>query len=258
MALVKTDPFSQVPLFIKMKFGSTELASGTAFFYQRNNSLFLISNWHNYSGRNPLDRKPLSLTAGLPDTISCYICRNEPYIQREWLDLPLHSDDEAYWYEHPTLGRNVDIGALPVTLDEHYKAIVINNLPYTEMTLRVSHDVFILGYPLGILNNYGLPIWKRASVASEPGTSEPKFYVDTATRSGMSGSPVLFRYRGFYKHDQTSHKVGLDDWLGEGDMFVGIYSGRIGASEVEAQLGIVWKSHLIDEIIDGQVKAKIE
>lgn len=30
---------------------------------------------------------------------------------------------------------------------------------------------------------------------------------------------------------------------------LGVYSGRIGASEVEAQLEIVWKVHVIDEIV---------
>jgi hypothetical protein len=32
---------------------------------------------------------------------------------------------------------------------------------------------------------------------------------------------------------------------------LGVYSGRIGASAIEAQLGIVWKTHVIDEIISG-------
>ena len=38
-------------------------------------------------------------------------------------------------------------------------------------------------------------------------------------------------------------------------MFAGIYSGRLRASAVEAQLGIVWKPHLIDEVIDGNTRA---
>jgi hypothetical protein len=32
---------------------------------------------------------------------------------------------------------------------------------------------------------------------------------------------------------------------------LGVYSGRIGASAIEAQLGIVWKTHVIDDIIAG-------
>lgn len=256
MALIATDPFSQVPIFIKMKFGTTELAIGTAFFYRRNDALFLISNWHNLSGRDPKTKKPLADHGGVPNVVSCYLCLNGPYIKREWLELPLNENESPIWYQHPISGSDIDIAVLPVSLNEKFQAIVINDLPFTRMDLRVSHDVFVLGYPLGIMNTHGIPVWKRASVASEPGTSEPYYFVDTATRSGMSGSPVIFRYRGFYKNNLQAPEIADDDWFGEGDMFAGIYSGRLGASSLEAQLGLVWKPHLIDEIIEGRTKAE--
>ena len=255
MAIVTTDPFSQVPVFIKMKFGDTELAIGTAFFYRRNGALFLISNWHCLSGRDPKTKQPLSSHGGVPDAVSCYLCLNGKYIEREWLDIPILENGNPIWYQHPNAGSDVDIGAIPVSIDEKFKPIVINDMPFTKMDLRVSHDVFVLGYPLGMMNSHGLPVWKRASVASEPGSSEPSYLIDTATRSGMSGSPVIFRYRGFYKNDLTAEDIANDDWFGEGDMFAGIYSGRLGASSIEAQLGIVWKPHLIDELIDGRANA---
>ena len=255
MAIVVTDRFSQVPVFIKMKFEATELAVGTAFFYRRNGRLFLISNWHNFSGRDPSTKKPLADHGGVPDTVACYMCLNAPTIEREWLDIPLLENGTPAWYHHSTVGSTIDIGVLPVSLSEKFKAIVLNDMPFDKMNLRVSCDVFVLGYPLGLMSSHGLPIWKRASVASEPGTSEPQYFVDTATRSGMSGSPVIFRYRGFYKNDPHAKEIADDDWFGEGDMFAGIYSGRFGASSVEAQLGVVWKPHLIDEIIDGQTNA---
>ena len=256
MALVSTDPFSQAPIYIKLKFESTELAVGTAFFYRRNSELFLVSNWHNLSGRDPGTKKPLADHGGVPDTVSCYLCLNSPFIQLEWCDFALFKDGAPAWYHHPLLGSGIDIGVLPVWLSEEFRAVVLNEIHTERMTLRVSHDVYVLGYPLGMMNSHGLPVWKRASVASEPGTSEPKYLVDTATRSGMSGSPVVFRYRGFYKNDQTDKGIANDDWFGEGDMFVGVYSGRIGASSIEAQLGVVWKPHLIDEIIDGRTNAE--
>lgn len=251
MPIVRTDPFSQVPLFTKLRHDATELALATSFLYKRNECFFLVSNWHNFAGRDPVTKNPLSANAGVPNTISCYAILKGEYIAREWLDIPLTKGDEPEWYEHPTLGSGIDIGILPLKLDEKYKPIAINEMPYTDMVLRVSHDLFVLGYPLGLDGSHGLPVWKRATVASEPGISKPFFLVDTATRSGMSGSPVIHRYRGFYKNDPKAAKVRPDDWFGEADQFVGIYSGRLGASQLEAQLGIVWKPHLIDEIIDG-------
>ena len=74
-----------------------------------------------------------------------------------------------------------------------------------------------------------------------------KFLVDTATRKGMSGSTVfLFRHNNKYLSEKT---------------FIGIYSGRIAGSDpneyTKAQLGIVWKRHLIDEIVDGRTYGDI-
>ena len=122
MPNVVTDPFSQTSVFIKMKFGETELAAGTAFFYRRNGELYLVSNWHNLSGRNPETKQPLSSHGGVPDRISCYVCLNEPYIKRAWLDLPLVVDDKANWFEHPTHGGGIDIGVLPI--DTHPAQLV--------------------------------------------------------------------------------------------------------------------------------------
>ncbi len=71
-------------------------------------------------------------------------------------------------------------------------------------------------------------------------------YLDTATREGMSGSPVIqYRRRAVSfigNHGQTDFHA----------QFVGIYSGRIIPRDFfEAQLGKVWKADCIDEIIDG-------
>jgi hypothetical protein len=153
----------------------------------------------------------------------------------------------------------VDIAAVQVNPSGQFQSFPVNQGVYTAMELRVSHDVYVLGYPLGLLDaTHGMPVWKRATVATEPGGSSGAFLVDTATRAGMSGSPVFLRYRGFYKTDPESAVANPSDWFGEGDMFVGIYSGRLGASEVEAQLGVVWKARVIEEVIDGNHRASPE
>lgn len=155
------------------------------------------------------------------------------------------------WCEHPTFGHDVDVAVLPVNLPDTTRSIAVNDLKLTPLRLQVSHDVFVIGYPLGITDSLYLPLWKRASVASEPKTSSANFLVDTATRKGMSGSPVIARFRGYYKSDLSASTPSPEDWIGEADDFVGIYSGRLGKSELEAQLGIVWKRPVIEEIIKG-------
>ena len=81
----------------------------------------------------------------------------------------------------------------------------------------------------------------------------PKMFVDTASRPGMSGSPVIFRRTGI--HGAKNGELKPDSIIGTIQNFVGIYSGRVlGKTELEAQLGIVWKKEVIDEIIDGNTK----
>lgn len=113
----------------------------------------------------------------------------------------------------------------------------INEMPNYSGTVPIGIEAFILGYPFGI-GVSTLPIWKRASVASEPSvkiSGKPCFYVDTASRPGMSGSPVILR-----------HRMAI----GPPTTFIGVYSGRIGSEdELQAQLGIVWRAEVIDQII---------
>jgi hypothetical protein len=232
------------------------LAICTSFFYEVNEQLFLISNWHTFSGRDIESGKPLANHAGIPDRVGLYLTLEGKYIKRGWYDVFLSDNYGPLWYEHPELGRKIDVAALPVSIPEKYNPISINKMPQMQMKLEVSHDVFVLGYPKGLIDVLGLPIWKRATVATEPGTSSPLFFVDTATRQGMSGSPVVHRYRGFYKSSNFKG-IGKGDWLGEGSQFIGVYSGRIGESEFEAQLGKVWKVTTINEIIEGRTRGKV-
>lgn len=251
MKQVSPDQYSQAPIFIHLLFEDEELAVATAFVYSKDGNNYLVSNWHNFSGRDPKTNKPIHSQCALPNKLRAHVCKNQKHIERTDVDYLLIDNDSACWLEHPVHKENIDIGVLPIDVHESIRVFPINEMQSTDLRLSVSHDVYILGYPLGITDAHILPIWKRASVATEPGLSFPSFFVDTATRKGMSGSPVVQRYRGFYKQDLKREGVSGNDWFGEGDSFIGVYSGRLGASSIEAQLGIVWKKHLIDEIIDG-------
>jgi hypothetical protein len=46
------------------------------------------------------------------------------------------------------------------------------------------------------------------------------------------------------------HLIRLS-YLGEGRRFLGVYSGRVGDDSFKAQLGIVWKPSVIEEIIQA-------
>jgi len=76
----------------------------------------------------------------------------------------------------------------------------------------------------------------------------PYFYADTATRKGMSGSPVVL-----YK-DRPATIISESKGLMSSHItkLIGIYSGRIGVEnnlEGNAQLGRVWKAGIFKNII---------
>jgi hypothetical protein len=110
----------------------------------------------------------------------------------------------------------------------------------------------VLGYPFGP-GKTGLPVWKRGSIASEPDLVphvENYLLVDTASRPGMSGSPVILRSYGTHVS-----QGGVTLTSGSANKFIGVYSGRLHTQDpLEAQIGMVWSAVYIDEIIDGGIK----
>jgi hypothetical protein len=67
----------------------------------------------------------------------------------------------------------------------------------------------------------------------------------------MSGSVVVARHitvgRPFRKKDGTE----VTPLYAKHDLVVGVYSGRQYADLERAQLGVVWKRHVIEEIVLG-------
>ena len=255
------DPLSQTSYFLSAIHNDQVLASGTCFFVERSGDTFLITTWHNITGRNPLTKDFLSYAAVAPDTLRVTIYNDQDVLELVDFDVRLFdADDNKVWLEHPVHFEHVDVVAIKVSIPEDKQVISPETFiePFNEeTTVSVKDDVFILGYPFGLSIVNIFPIWKRASIASEPVVDIddlPKLYVDTATRPGMSGSPVIYKERrqvGIGKGKPGTPSFELSNNLMQ---IVGIYSGRIGADdEMKAQLGIVWKSRVIDEIISQEV-----
>jgi hypothetical protein len=164
------------------------------------------------------------------------------------------------WYEHPQHGKSVDVVVIPVSerICTNYRLFPINAIEFDRnYKEEVADESFVIGYPFAETTHLQLPIWKRASIASEPDLDLdqlPKLLIDTATRSGLSGSPVVMQRVGLHGMQggvMTGSKV-----IGRIRNFIGLYSGRIGKDELKAQLGIVWKARVIEEIIDAKALGK--
>ena len=249
MKQITIDPYSSAVSPIDMYFNETYLSRGSAFFWEQDSKIFLVTNWHNFSGKNPFTRKHLSDTAAEPNRITFDVFRRGDLNQRKTLSMNLYEGDVPSWLEHPTHKSGVDVVCLEVKLSLANKLFPINTLATSQLALAVGNDVFVLGFPMGI-DTHRLPVWKRASVATEPDIDVdnlPMFYVDTASARGMSGAPVVHRSNSGKMDDGSNMLAG-----GMMSRFVGVYSGRIApAGKHEAHLGIVWKSEVVPEIVSG-------
>jgi Trypsin-like peptidase domain len=229
---------------------------GTGFFYRRNGELFIVSNWHVLSGRHPDTGQPLNEAApaeALEFDLSDY---STGKLQRNSYKIDLfEKDGSARWAQHKK-GQQVDVGVLHVPKDIAVEQINSAELSNSVLPIRIGQDVFILGYPMGIEAQFGFPIWKRGSIASEPNfhlQEDEVILIDTATREGMSGAPVVAVSHDPFRTEDGGVKTGNAAKL------VGVYSGRIGSNEHnQIQLGRCWKAALIDEIIDHDITATYE
>jgi hypothetical protein len=258
--------------FLRMRFGEHVLASGSGFFWKAAGRTFLVSNLHNFIGRDPVTRILLSPSGGIPDRVVLTVFRRISDTNTEGFyelglaeaEIPLFQGGESkpVWTVHPTAGDSVDVAAIDVSVLLNHPGVMIEHANQLEgdadIDPFVSQDVFVIGYPLGIIAaDVPIPVWKRASIATDPALdpgNKPLIYIDTATRPGMSGSVVLARHHitGTYKtKDGTSSSV----ISAKRDQILGIYSGRLDPDQVLAQIGIVWKRRLIDEVINAAVKA---
>lgn len=61
------DGLSGIARYIRMYFGSTPLASGTCFFVISSDGPVLVTNRHNFTGRNNLTGEVLHKQGGIPD-----------------------------------------------------------------------------------------------------------------------------------------------------------------------------------------------
>lgn len=276
-ALYSYDPLSLTTLYLHLKFSETqhEFATATGFVYEHENFYYLITNAHNVTRVNPSTCERVTKHAGFPDVVEsrCFIKHSqssEYIIRSELFSVPLYSDSdlsEPVWYMHPVFGYQVDVIAIPLydkeALPSHIVIKPINryNFVSADFPCEISDDVFILGYPFDISAGNDFPIWKRGSVATEPLLDLeklPKLLIDTATRPGMSGSPVIYQRNGIHLKKTDENKLDPQSLLGQIRGFLGIYSGRLGAeNEFQAQLGIVWKKEVITEILDAKVKGDI-
>ena len=241
------------------------LASATAFCDKWAGRQYLVTNWHNVTGRYPSTGQPIFKDCVVPSFLRAHFIRLHATdagpairpVDTFPVDIPIGNAHDASWLMHET-GQAIDIAAVALPDDDRrYIIPMAEAVQELNPQLEIGDELFILGFPRGLRPTGNFPIWKRASVATEPrwpANQEHCFWVDSATREGMSGSPVIARA---LSAEDKAKLIGNGPLrndtiivLKEPTAFVGIYSGRIGiADALEAQIGKVWHARLIQEML---------
>ena len=243
---------AKIEMFRRNGAESIEGALGTGFFYRSADHLFLITNWHNVTGLDAVTQKALHSQGLLPNFVRIHYKQwSDPArsaIRSHGCELALYKDDKPIWFEHSNR-FGVDVVAIPLSMDlfTDFANLCINEVPQqNDLEVSAGMDCFILGFPEGLFGAAFTPIWKRGSIASEPFKNYP-YYVDSATRKGMSGSPVIARHTGFYGTNGTV--LTGNEIIGTVERFIAIYSGRVGDDALGFQLGTAWQSTVLDDIL---------
>jgi len=215
---------------------------------------FLLTNRHNARDRHNVTDQILSPTGAEPDEL--LVLQNVTDKPGNWVSqiLPLRDENnEPTWREHPSLGGQIDAVALDVGDMSGFDVYAYEpRMAGPQMAFGPSTPLSIVGFPFGLTGGLALGVWIQGSAATEPAidwNDLPCFLIDSRTRPGQSGSPVLiYREGGASTMDDGSTFVST----AARERFLGIYSGRINP---ESDLGIVWKASAVAEIVDAAVGA---
>lgn len=242
---------SAASLFLRMRFNDTILATGTGFVVERAGQPHLVSNRHNLSGRRSDDNSPMHQHGAIPNALDIVHNIDGHLGAWEMRSEPLRDgEDRPLWFEHPGLGFRADVVALPLTQTDDIAIYAYD--PWStspDVSFAVADAVHVIGFPFGLTGGGAFGVWTRGSIATEPDVDHgdlPCFLIDSRTRPGQSGSPVIYYSNG--------GGVNMADgsfamFTGPVERLLGVYSGRI---HPESDLGRVWKASVVRDVIDGK------
>jgi hypothetical protein len=111
---------------------------------------------------------------------------------------------------------------------------------------EVTDRVWVVDYPASVGKHVPTtPIWTGGSVAGEPEIGlDNRFFIDSRTRTGQSGSPVIVHRQSRYLDEDG----GLGERLPEKAILLGVYSGR---TDEKSDIGSVWKTSVLSRIFNA-------
>lgn len=237
-------------VYVEVYKNNTRLGSASAFIIKSKTQYYLVTNYHVVTNKFASTKQWLDTSnRNSPNKISIWYhdkkggCRikTEPLIDKN--NLPL-------WDEDKINNEMVDVIELPLkdTIDvlkfpvKYYQTPDQKYFKYSDgVKLSAADNIYVLGYPLGIRDSEGLPIWKSGTIASEPQISQdnkPLIFVDIVSFHGMSGAPAYY-----LPPSNTAIQEGQGLTL-----FIGVFSAELNEPSTQIPVfGILWKAtYLVD------------
>lgn len=223
-----------------------QIGNATGFFWLRDNYLYLITARH-------VVFDPISHL--YPDSLQALIHDNaDDLTSHAELTIPLlDANNNQLWREHPVLGDQVDVVAIPINdpnvlSNWHVDAFEPEDLLDEKHALPLGQQVIIVGFPLGFEDTrHRLPMIRAATIASVyplPFKGDRYFITDARLHRGASGSPVVAKL-----HDAGAeahawkllgvHSASLD------------VSNRDPAQDEKLGLNMAWYASLIHEMTEA-------
>lgn len=249
---------------VNPRFGEVGFGSATAFVVVSSvKGPLLVTNWHVVTGRNSETGIPIRKDCGVPDNLVVRFNRKDCLGEFVEQVVPIYDvDGNPLWYEHSVFGSTVDVVALPfqsnADVDLHplnYMTEIGHDVLPEPIKWGASDTVFVLGFPFGYKGSGDLAIWSQGVIASEPNLnfrSLPCFLVDSRTREGQSGAPVLFYRRGGGFIQLASGRAYM--LHNPRTILLGVYSGRLSE---KSDLGTVWKASAIADVAERGIRGKL-
>ncbi len=254
------------------------ISLGSGFLYESDGETFVITNWHNVTGKNHLtgdplhkERSPTHIRAKWPivhENISHPSGSEVFHLEAQKIEI--EDDHGPLWFEHPEYRSTCDVVAIPFQkppLWPDAAHIPANTIDKTPIPLRPGLKVVVIGFPQGLSTGPGLPVIKSGFLSSAPGfeirlggtfsdvggmkdgIQIAAILLDVHTVPGMSGSPVFGEYTGFWDPENlNSNQVTGTSTFGTSRMFLGCYSSRVSGLEERSGLGLCFEARTIDEI----------
>lgn len=248
-------------LLLESRFEDTFLASATGFVVESNSGPLLITNRHVVTGRDNRTNEALHSASGIPDNLrirhhSETVRENGPGATVSARES-LYQGQQPRWIEHPILGARADIVALPLTETSGVQLFPVD-ISESDLSLvsRPTETVSVIGFPFGESGSGDLAIWSTGSIASEmqvPYNQMPVFLIDSRTRTGQSGSPVI-AYRAGAEEIRIRTNYFSQSQEYALSQFLGVYSGRI---HPDSDIGMVWKATALRELVNAaEIRAR--